>query len=414
MTANSPTTTQQASSYFEAQIRKRLAYWGNHEAVKTIDIQTLDRRRESVLNVISFGLELQDAWPLVRDLMLAFTRFMERRGHWQIWNDLLHRAIAVANHVGDTDGAVTISALLARLYLRQGPPEKTIFHHRQVIALARQAGNHYEEARGLTNLGYFYIDAGYWWRSEVLCCAAMEVIDQIEGEDGDYLRAVTENHFGILYQRKNQWLIAEQHYTQACNIWENMEDHRGNLLFGYMNLGVLFIKKSEPNTAIEWHQKALEQVAQNGDNTHQAVVTMNLAVAYQEKEDFDEAIEFYKEAENLLRQNADILNLTRVFGNLGILYRQQQRWEQALEYMQAASEGYKSLNNWEGQLECLFDFLDYAIDIEDDEMVLFYMSQAEAMIDKHSQGTHRAKLMERLASYRQPGKLVGENADRQN
>ncbi|MEM7346763.1 MAG: hypothetical protein AAF485_21175, partial [Chloroflexota bacterium] len=82
MSLNPSSITQQASSYFEAQIRQRLAYWGKHKAVATLDIDTLDRRRDSVLNVISFGLELQDAWPLVRDLMLAFTRFMERRGHW--------------------------------------------------------------------------------------------------------------------------------------------------------------------------------------------------------------------------------------------------------------------------------------------------------------------------------------------
>jgi len=395
--APSLTDTQSCLTFFQNQLLHQLRYWGHHEALKTNQLTVLDRRRESILTVITLGLDLPSAWPLVRALMLAFTRYMERRGYWHIWNKLLNRAIAMANHLGDTHGSVVISALLARLYLRQGPPNKTVYYHRQAIRLARQAGNRYEEARGLTNLGYFYIDQGYWWRSEILCYSAMTIIDELED---DYLRAVTENHLGILFLRRNEWKRAENRFKSACHIWENIPDNRGNLLFGYMNLGVLFNMQTSPNAAIPWHKKALEQATLQGDDIQKAHIISNLAVAYRHKRDFKQAETLFKEIEDIHHKQDDRLRLARVWGNLGVLYCQQCLWKQAWDYTTAALEGYQTLNNQEGELECLFDLLNYGIAVEDISLVSAYITQIEVRIVQYSQGAYRANLVKRLTPYR--------------
>ncbi|MEM7348235.1 MAG: hypothetical protein AAF485_28730, partial [Chloroflexota bacterium] len=74
------TDTQSYNAFFNKHILNRLKYWGNQPALEQIDVPVLDTERERILKAISFGLTLTDAWPFVRDLMLRFTRYMERRG----------------------------------------------------------------------------------------------------------------------------------------------------------------------------------------------------------------------------------------------------------------------------------------------------------------------------------------------
>ena len=83
------------------------------------------------------------------------------------------KAIAAARQMGDVDGEITLTAFLARLSQRQSRGPDVVRLYARVIRLAKRTGNRYEEARACSNLGYYYIDGGHWWRSEVLSCHAL-------------------------------------------------------------------------------------------------------------------------------------------------------------------------------------------------------------------------------------------------
>jgi hypothetical protein len=108
-------TLQQCGAYFRHYVVTRLHHWRGHAAVQTIEIATLDREHEHILKAISLGLELDDGWPVVRDLIVAFAPYMERRGHWESWHLILQRAIGTAQKLTDQRAETTLSALLARL-----------------------------------------------------------------------------------------------------------------------------------------------------------------------------------------------------------------------------------------------------------------------------------------------------------
>ncbi|MBV7339468.1 tetratricopeptide repeat protein, partial [Chloroflexi bacterium TSY] len=178
------TTTQQYADLFRQHVLRYVRFWGDHDAVTTVDVPTLEPQRDNILKVMSLALDMPETWSLLRPLLIAFAPFMERRGYWDLWNRILQRAIAAAQKVADLDGEITLTALLARLYQRRSRPTETIYHYRRVIQLARKTDNRFEEARACSNLGYLFIDEGHWWRSEVLSRHALAVFEELRSEHG--------------------------------------------------------------------------------------------------------------------------------------------------------------------------------------------------------------------------------------
>ena len=184
--------------FFQQMILNGLRYWQEHPAIQTLDDSVLERERDGILNALTRGLEFEPAWPLVRKLIDKLAAYMERRGYWTVWRTVLVQAIALSQRVGDVAGETTITALLARLSQRQSRGKDVVRYYRRAMRLAKQNDNQYELARACCNLGYYYIDASRWWRSEVLSLRALEIFEAL---DSDHGRAHTHNHLGLLYTR---------------------------------------------------------------------------------------------------------------------------------------------------------------------------------------------------------------------
>ncbi len=392
--------TQSCVNFFERQILHQLGYWGRHEAIKKNEFNILDRRRESILNVITFGLELKEAWPLVYDLILAFTRYMERRGHWQVWNTLLSRAIELANQVGDTAGAMTLSVLLARLYNRQSRPEETIYYYRQAIHLARQGGNQYEEARACSNLGYLYVTRGQWWRAEVLCCHALIIFEALKSEHG---QAHTHNHLGVLYTRRRIWGQAEDHLQRACILWKSMNDLHG-LIYGFENLGLLFNEMRQPDVALIHLEKALEQARNTGEESELGTIWMNMGITYRQNGDLKQAKAYIKQAEAIFYKFSNSLGLAQVWDNLGMVYFRQRKWTEADHYLKTSLEKYRALKNWDGEIKVLLNIIEYELEQENQAQVAIQLDEIEVLVRHYTQSGQQDYLNQRLEEYR--GRLL--------
>lgn len=208
--------TQHYIDLFQNRLMHMIEHWRMHEAVQQVEYKYLDRERKLALKAISLGLDFEPAWPTVQRLIVAFTPYMERRGHWEEWSVLLQRAIKLAQRVEDYERETTLTARLVRRWQsRSRPLETNNRYYFRVIQLAPQINNHFEEARACSNLGYHYIDGGRWWRSEVLSLHALAVFRELESEHG-------QAHTGLLYIRERKWEDAENHLQMACKIWQQM------------------------------------------------------------------------------------------------------------------------------------------------------------------------------------------------
>lgn len=224
------------ANFFRQTVLNNLRYWQGWLETNLNQATALDRERNAIAKALSFAFDLDPAWPVVFELVTTLSPLMERRGHWDLWQWVLTRALETAQRMEDRAAEVTLSALLARLLFQQSRYKEAVCHYRRTIRLARQIGDQFNEARACTNLGYHFIEQGRWQRAEVLCCYALCLFEAI---DSDHGRAHTENHLGILYTRRHRWPEARQHLERACNIWQAMGDDHGSMR-GYLNLGGLY------------------------------------------------------------------------------------------------------------------------------------------------------------------------------
>ena len=383
------------TEYFMQRVLYMVAQWNADEAVSDINVETLDEEYESIVKAISLGLELDSGWDLVKQLILAFTPFMERRGHWPIWHGILERSICNAQNLKDIDSEVTLTSLLARLCQRSNRPKDVIFYYKRVIRLARFNGNLFEEARACSNLGFAYIDGGLWWRSEVLSHHALKIFEKIKSHHG---LAHTHNHLGLLYIRCHQWQDAESRLKKACDLWNKMGD-TFNLTQGYSNLGSLYLELEEPQQALKWLEKSIYHAKLSGDEVNIGTPLMNLGLAYYQAGEFKQAENHLKQAEDVHRRFANSTNLAQVWGNLGEFYLTTKIWDKSKKYLNAARDVYQELGNWEGEIKALLGLIKYAFAQENYPESKAHITDIEVLIGIHDQ-IKQTDIMEQLLAYR--------------
>lgn len=343
--ADGLSTPAACTAYFRHYVVTRLHHWRGHAAVQTIDIPTLDGEQEHILKAITLGLELAEAWAVVRDLIVAFAPYMERRGHWEAWHLLLQRAIAAAQRMSDEGGEITLTALLARLCQRQSRTQDVVYYYRRVIRLARRTGNRYEMARACSNLGYLYTDLGRWQRAEILNQQALTIFEQLASNHG---RAHTHNHLGALYIRQQRWPEAEEHLQQACTYWQQMDDMH-SLIYGLLNLGVLYVEQGIAQKAMHYLADAYQRTAVMGEKTLIGNILNNIAIAHRLNHDFAQALQSAQQAEQIFREHHSTLELAHVWHNLCLIYGQSNQNGKADDYFIQALQLYRQLGNRYGE-----------------------------------------------------------------
>ncbi len=386
-------STEGYATFFKQRVVQSARRWQQFVADKQADTAQLEARRERILRAISFALSSVDAWPAARHLIERFAPYMERRGYWDTWQDILTQAIEAAARFGDTAGQITLMALLARLCQRQSRIRETIRLYRCVIRLARRTGNRFEEARACSNLGFLYIDnLGRWQRAEVLCCHALAIFEDLGSDHG---RAHTENHLGILYTRQRAWEQAEQHLKQACVLWQAMGDNL-SLIYGFENLGMLYFEMERPLEALTYLDQAVNQAQLNGEEIELGTIWSNIGITYRQNGDLEKAELYIKRAENIYRRFSKALGLAQVWNNLGEVYFDQGKEAQARQTWQASLAAFGNLNNWDGQIKVLINLVEAELTVQNHGQAKVHLDKLEDVILQYTQGKQRDYWIQRL------------------
>ncbi len=384
------------SHFFHERVLVNTQYWLDYVTNQTTEVAALNDERDRIVKAISFALDLEPAWPFVYKLIVAFSSYMERSGHWESWNWLLNRAVDVARRVENTAEAITLSALLARLLQRQSQFKQAITHYRRAIRMARQTENYFEEARACSNLGYLYIEQGYWRRAEVLCCHALTIFESINSKHG---RAHTENHLGFLYTRQYSWDKARQHLERACDIWQAMGDDHG-LMRGLVNLGALYILMDRPNQALSCLEKAMQQARLTGEESEIGKIYTNMGLAHRLNGELAQAEAYAWRAETIFRRFSNSADLALVWINLGQVYIDQKMWPEARGQLEAALEACRNLKNEYGQIQALMGMVEYELARGNQEQATTQLRELDRLIQPHEWKAWDRQLQLLLIKYR--------------
>ena len=344
-------------SFFQDAIERMANYWNDCKAVKTVKVSFLDGERETILKAITLAMDVTPIWPIVKNLMITFTPYMERRGHWDVWHNILSKAIDKAQLLNDIDGTTTLTALLARLCLRQSKNKESVQLSRKVISLARQSGNKFEEARVCSNLGFYYSNTGQWWRAEVLNCHALKIFEQLDNTHG---LAHTHNHLGVLYFKQQNTKKAYKHLDIALKLSQELKDESfSSTVHG--NLGLLYVSNPSEFKKAEYHLlTAIEKAKLSGSDATIGGHLISLAHTHRSSNSFDTALTYLKQSETLSKKLSDSLNLGKVWHNMGEVYFLQQDFPQGKGYLEKAVKIFEEINSGIYATNALDSLIEYA------------------------------------------------------
>jgi tetratricopeptide (TPR) repeat protein len=390
------TDTQNVPFLFQQRVLLNVRYWQRYVTDKQGDVAAQDRERERIVKAISFGLDQAEARAEAQTLLRGYSPHLERRGFWEDWDRLLNRAIDAAWRVNDTPAVIILTIKLAKLAQGQGNIKAAIRRYHQVIQLARQTGDRYQQARAYSNLGYLYTEQGNFWRAEALCCSALQIF---EAFDDDHGRAHTENHLGVLYTRYGHWEKARLHLERACTIWQSREDHHG-LMSGLMNLGLLHIEIRDADQSLIYLEKARQEARLSGAEVEMGRIFQNIGVSYRIKEELRPAEAHLRHAEQIFKKVSNLVELARVWNNLGLVYLDQGRWAKARQYLTASLDTRRKLNHFFGELYTLIHLIEYDLARGDRTQALLKLNYVEPLIVQRQHFGLYHQLETMLARYR--------------
>jgi tetratricopeptide (TPR) repeat protein len=349
--------TQGRADFFQQSLLANLGYWQDWLETTGDQVVALDQHRAGIVKAILFGLDLDEAWPAVRELIETCSSYMERRGYWDSWGSILELALKVAGRQGDEAGLANLSALVARLLHRQGHFQESAAYYRRTMRLARRSGDRFNQARACSNLGYHYIEHGYWQRAEVLCCRALALFEQL---DSDHGRAHTQNHLGLLYLRQGRWDRARTYLEQACALWQALRDNHG-LMYGFLNLGSLYNELGQPHQALPYLQQARQLAVISGEETEVALIDLSLGNTYRLSGRAFEAEAYAHRAEARFQRFSNFYNLPLAWNNLAGACLDQGKWQQAAGYLQQALESCREMKHRHGEMLTLGSWVEYEL-----------------------------------------------------
>ena len=380
--------TNGKDTLFTLGVQRNLLYWRAWLEVHQNDIKKLDRERSAIVKAIQHGLNTLDSLTLAYELIEQFSPYLERRGQWERWNQILDNAIVRASETGHLSYVPPLSLLRARLFKHQSRFREAVSEYHHAIRVSRYTDDHVTRARAWSNLGHLYIELDHWWRAEILCIHALRIFEE---KDSSHGRAHTHNHLGILYTRQCRWKNAWQHLEKACSLWQEMGATHG-LLLANLNLGKLAVDMrmegiAAPYPAYDFLRKAIRYGRQTADEVLVGMAQMNLGAVYRLDGRIEEAAEVFRTAKKIFDHYGDSLGIAMSIDNLGVICADMGRMEQAFQYFRESLEKWRALGSHYGEIRTLLYLAEWESQIGNKRAAKRWLGETDKQLTQYGQGT---------------------------
>lgn len=120
--------------------------------------------------------------------------------------------------------------------------------------------------------------------------------------------------------------------VKGIQILENSNPKSKNLKFGYNNYGVLKQRIHELDSALYFHEKALQLSVEQNDSVSITFALTHIAEVYLKQKSFAEAETYFKKALAIREKRHDFYGITDSYLYLGDLYFEPKDYNNALLY----------------------------------------------------------------------------------
>jgi two-component system, sensor histidine kinase PdtaS len=146
--------------------------------------------------------------------------------------------------------------------------------------------------------------------------------------------------------------FAQKDYLKAADVAMAIKDFE-NLGIAYHNLGIIYDKKSQFDTALQFYNDAIQNFRKNGNQLQIARTMTNIGIVYQNQENYDTAFKIVVTAANIFDGLKAQKELASVYTTLGIILKQENQFDEALQYYERALKIFTSEKDSSGMSSIL-------------------------------------------------------------
>lgn len=289
--------------------------------------------------------------PQRLDLLLRSGRVLYRLGDWQ---KALSRFETMQDDVdkGDADKtgvATRAEALLqiGRIRRRQGDWDQALGHYEDSLHIFQQADDKFGAATVYLNYGVVFFERGDWDEATTYFNQGLAIAEEI---DHGGLQADIHTSLGAIASSRGDFEEAVRHYNLSRQHYETTDNHYG-LAKIHNNLGMTYEDHEDFEQALSHYDSALGYCRKMGSTGLLTLVYLNSAKTAVKVNDADRAEDLCQRALDLLADQGDQPGIAEAYQIYGMLYTIKASWEQAEFYLQESKALFDALENPLGAAE---------------------------------------------------------------
>ena len=151
------------------------------------------------------------------------------------------------------------------------------------------------------------------------------------------MKSALATELGQLYQAKQEWDQAIEHYEHSLALREKVGDEYG-MAPTFYGLGLVYQDKGKLDKAIEYYERGLAIVEKMGDEYEMSRILNSLGGVHQAKGEWDRAIEYHEHSLALKEKVGDERGMASSYSSIAILYGYQGRLQEAVPLFQKTVE----------------------------------------------------------------------------
>jgi len=301
---------------------------------------------KSVIPYAEQARDLADKLSLKKDLALAYKYIGLAYYQQSIFIDAMenyNRSLDVFTSLNDKIGISNLLSNIGVVYKDQGNDTKALEYFFNSLRNAEPTGDNLRITTALNNIGSVYQHKnGTYDRALEYYLKALPRSQQLG--DLELYGAITGNIGEIYLQRKIED-SALHYFKKQQQAYEGTPD----MAYALNNIGKVYSLKKDYNTALTYHQKALDSSIAANSLLYQTQSLQGIAEVYEETGKYKNALQAYLKAEKLATEINSSYDLKDIYKGLSLTY--------------ANLSDYKSANKYQALLLNIKDTI-YNIDID--------------------------------------------------
>ena len=295
--------------------------------------------RIQALHILTYALQLEEQWPLARDLLLLLSDKLEQSGHREDWLPLLERGLQVSQQQHDIKAMAEIHWRIGYLFQVNGQFATACTHYAASATAFRKIRQPERCARVLNRYAYTA-------RQQQQRTQALHLV-----EEAFQLTPADHPERANAYLVRGWLAFDERHWQEACDYFRKavliLTQHGTayQLACALRDLAGALHLLEQNDEAISTYQQAMTLFAQLGNLFQQAVITMNIGVIYLVGQQAARALEHFSQAEPIFHQLYDREHVSQLYLNQGIAQRMCQQLQLSERLLQAAIELFEQIGN---------------------------------------------------------------------